>query len=148
MSDDLAGRVDTFNCSHLPYGWTVTAPICRTCVLALVQREVAAEVALDRERMNADWHGVMSMIAERLDALECLHGKDHGETPPLMYAEWIGCVVAASERRVWLEAARIAATFGSGPYDVVRITVQSIAAQLRHRAKDGPPRSREGRGLP
>ncbi len=46
--------------------------------------------------MNADMaDGIIREIGQFLNTCECSHGKDsHDSTPPMMYAEWIVCVMA------------------------------------------------------
>lgn len=44
---------------------------------------------------------ILSMIAEALKALGCCHGHDHDKsTPPMMYPEWIGCVVVKRNKEI------------------------------------------------
>ena len=60
-------------------------------------RELTAQLAAKDARI-AELEGAaecLSMVRERLEVHGCLHGThDGGQTPPMMYPEWVDCVVA------------------------------------------------------
>ena len=42
-----------------------------------------------------DWKGgCLDMVRETLASCGCCHGHDNRSTPPMMYPEWIKCVIA------------------------------------------------------
>lgn len=50
-----------------------------------------------REEERAAHEGLawcLDEVRDRLAALGCSHGHNHSKTPPMMYPEWIGCVLA------------------------------------------------------
>ena len=63
----------------------------------------------DLKRLLEMANGCLNMVAERLEALGCACKDQHvrAETPPMMYPEWIDCVISAriAERDRRIEAA-------------------------------------------
>ena len=57
------------------------------------------------------WQGeCLEMIRDRLTEHGCCHGHDGGKaTPPMMYPEWINCVVANAQREASAKMQRRAA---------------------------------------
>ena len=60
---------------------------------------------LREQKAMAD--GCLVLIAEKLAALGCCHGHDGKGTPPMMYPEWIECVVAHHVQAADAEVARL-----------------------------------------
>jgi hypothetical protein len=56
------------------------------------------------QRLNdtSDWECLM-MVRDELLQHECLHGKDHDDTPPMMYPEWIRCCIAKAKQSASLK---------------------------------------------
>ena len=54
-----------------------------------------ADIDWDREMAN----GCLIDIHDTLLHLECCHGKGHDDTPPMMYSDWILCIVAHERRK-------------------------------------------------
>ena len=66
--------------------------------LAAVRQE-AYERGKKDSGINEDMaHGIFDEIRLLLSSSECMHGKDHGNTPPMMFAEWIQCVAFKREK--------------------------------------------------
>ena len=66
---------------------------------------------LGKVRYNADLaYSTLNDIGMLLDSMGCTHGDEsHGKsTPPMMYPEWIGCVVAKRERELEQSRAEVA----------------------------------------
>jgi hypothetical protein len=61
-----------------------------------IEEKKAAE--MDRDMAN----GCIAMIGDFLRAVGCRCGPDaHEKTPPMMYPEWIGCVISSQvEKRL------------------------------------------------
>jgi len=69
------------NCAHQGEGW------CLECVGKLTEQCDMAQ-------------GCLGMIRDTLKALGCQHGLDsHAATPPMMYPEWIRCVVYSAVQK-------------------------------------------------
>lgn len=76
--------------------------------ISVYSRALAELERLERNLEMAN--GCLGMIREDLAALGCCHGHDSSATPPMMYNDWIRCVVAKRERvdAALVTAARIA----------------------------------------
>ncbi len=60
------------------------------------------EKALRDAELNSEMASeIFREIAELLSSRPCYHGQHSGEnTPPMMYPEWIACVVKKAEQQV------------------------------------------------
>ena len=74
----------------------------------IYMHDILATIA-DLKRLLEMANGCLNMVAERLEALGCACKEQHvrAETPPMMYPEWIDCVISAriAERDRRIEAA-------------------------------------------
>lgn len=65
-----------------------------TVIQGLKREWRAAEARIaELERDKQDNGALLAMIAATLEAIGCKHGDSRESTPPMMYAEWIECVV-------------------------------------------------------
>jgi hypothetical protein len=55
-----------------------------------MSRKTKAELQRD---LDGAWE-CLSMVADTLEAIGCSHGHKRSSTPPMMYPEWIICVVS------------------------------------------------------
>lgn len=74
---------------------------------ALAERErVEAELAKLKSEV-ADHSDFMAFMAAELAQFECLCGKEHGETMPMMWPELIQCIVAKAIKDSKREASNV-----------------------------------------
>lgn len=59
-------------------------------VVELEKELVEVKKRLESEEGSSE---ILGWVADRLTAHGCEHGNDHSGTPPMMYPEWINCVV-------------------------------------------------------
>ena len=79
-------------------------PMWKVMITGIAAKSVAeCQVVLDAHlESEAMWRDLMAEIATTLDALGCCHGEaghDAGATPPMMFPEWIRCVVAHHSKK-------------------------------------------------
>jgi hypothetical protein len=70
-------------------------------LLAMRKRIEELERRIKDAELNTEMAGgCLSEIRGFLESQECCHGKPHpGATPPMMYREWIMCVMAKQQKR-------------------------------------------------
>ena len=54
---------------------------------------------IERESREAS-DECLAMVAETLKEFGCCHGHDGNNTPPMMYPEWVACVVESLRGRI------------------------------------------------
>lgn len=82
----------SWNAKGDPFGW-----IDQNEATKIIAAEFA-DIDMDRELSS----GCIHDIGETLKRLECCHGPgdaEHAGTPPMMYSDWIRCIVVHERRK-------------------------------------------------